>query len=148
MNNSERDEQLELLTENPCSQPDISAESDLNLSISSEESFCNNEDYINLQYAQSDDDAVSSYSVFHLDVDEAANLMLKKDVQNWSIKHGCTRHCINDILNIFNKNGHNLPKDSRTLLHTRKNVVTQPMGDGEYIYYGVKSTIEKTFIRK
>ena len=58
--------------------------------------------------------------------------------------HGFTRHCVNDLLALLNENGHNLPKYSRTLLHTRKNVVTRSMIDGQYIYYGVKISIEKT----
>ena len=43
------------------------------------------------------------------------------------------------------ENGHELPKDCRTL-HTRKNIVTKSLEEGEYIYYGVKSSLEKILL--
>ena len=71
------------------------------------------------------------------------NVKLGNDLRDWANKHGCTRQCVNDLLKILIENGHELPKDCRTLLHTRKNIVTKSLGGGEYIYYGVKSCLEK-----
>ena len=53
------------------------------------------------------------------------------------------RQCVNDLLKVLIANSHELPKYCRTLLHSRKNIVTKALEGGEYIYYGVKSCLEK-----
>ena len=69
--------------------------------------------------------------------------ILQKQLKNWAVKHECTRQCVNDILDILTSIGHDLAKDSRTLLHTKKQIKTRPLGDGQYIYYGIKFSIQK-----
>ncbi|XP_065640378.1 uncharacterized protein LOC136072912 [Hydra vulgaris] len=50
---------------------------------------------------------------------------LRNELQHWSLKHGCTRQCVNDLLNILIRNGHKeLPKDARSLLFTPRVVST------------------------
>ena len=71
------------------------------------------------------------------------NVKLVNDLRVWVNKRGCTWQCVNDLLKILLENGHELPKDYKTLLNTRKNIVTKSLGGGEYIYYGVKSCLEK-----
>ena len=39
---------------------------------------------------------------------------------SWAVKHNCTRDCTNDLLKIIREKGHNLPKDSRSLLNTAR----------------------------
>ena len=77
------------------------------------------------------------------DSENVKNVKLANDLRDWVNKHGCTRQCVNDLLKILIENGHELPKHCRTLLHTRKNIVTKSLEGGEYIYYGVKSCLEK-----
>ena len=71
------------------------------------------------------------------------NVKLANDLRDWVNKHGCTRQCVNDLLKILIENGHELRKDCRTLLHTRKAIVTMPLEGVEYIYYGLKSCLGK-----
>ncbi|XP_047143313.1 uncharacterized protein LOC124817377 isoform X1 [Hydra vulgaris] len=68
----------------------------------------------------------------------------KNELKCWSLKHGCTRQCVNDLLNILIRNGHKeLPKDARSLLCTPKVVSTTSMHvEGKYIYFGVRQGIE------
>ena len=71
------------------------------------------------------------------------NVKLANDLRDWVNKHGCTRQCVNDLLKILIENGHELRKDCRTLLHTRKTIVTMSLEGVEYIYYGLKSCLGK-----
>ena len=41
---------------------------------------------------------------------------LKSKLAAWVVKNRCRRDATNEILEILNEHGHNLPKDSRTLL--------------------------------
>ena len=44
------------------------------------------------------------------------NVKLENDLRDWVNKNGCVRQCVNDLLKILMENGHELPKDCRTLV--------------------------------
>ena len=44
------------------------------------------------------------------------NVKLGSDLWDWVNKHDCMRQCVNDLLKIPIENGHELPKDCRTLV--------------------------------
>ena len=48
------------------------------------------------------------------------------------------RDATNELLEILNEHGHNLPKDSRTLLKTPRHLTTQTKCGGQYIYFGIE----------
>ena len=53
---------------------------------------------------------------------------ITEEVAAWATKHCCTRSCVNDILDILRRNGHDLPKDMRSLLETpRQNTMQGKM---------------------
>ena len=84
---------------------------------------------------------VEDNSIEEEEFDEGLNEQLKE----CALKHQCTRACVNDMLKIFNNLEISVPKDSRTLLSTRRNVSTIPMGVGKYIYIGVENCIKKLY---
>jgi hypothetical protein len=55
----------------------------------------------------------------------------------------CTRTALNELLNILRKQGHRLPKDSRTLLKTPRSINTIQKSGGDYLYLGIESGISK-----
>nr|XP_047138782.1 uncharacterized protein LOC105848874 isoform X2 [Hydra vulgaris] len=72
---------------------------------------------------------------------------LRNELQHWSLKHGCTRQCVNDLLNILIRNDHKeLPKDARSLLFTPRVVSTTSIHvEGKYKYFGVRQGIKNIF---
>ncbi|XP_066915297.1 uncharacterized protein [Clytia hemisphaerica] len=75
--------------------------------------------------------------------DENDDDVLCEKLKNWAINNNCTRACINEILGIVAELGGDVPKDSRTLLNTQRDVLQTPMGVGHYIYIGVENRIRK-----
>ena len=71
------------------------------------------------------------------------NYGLDLTLKNWAIENNCTRKCINQILGIFNDLNISVPKDSRTLLKTDRNVNSVPMGLGNFVYVGIEKCIRK-----
>ena len=71
---------------------------------------------------------------------------LNKDLAVWAVKSGCTREALNSMLAILRLHGHDdLPKDSRTLLKTPRNVEVSEISDGQYHYLGILRGIKNTF---
>ena len=99
---------------------DSSSESGLDTSSSESDSDCLND--------ENDDDA------------------LCERLKTWALNNNCTRDCINEILAIVSDLGGDVPKDSRTLLETQRDVIQTPMGVGHYIYIGVEKKNTKAFI--
>ena len=61
----------------------------------------------------------------------------------WAVKNSCTRQCTNQLLEILRDEGHELPKDSRTLLNTKSAIPSLMKCGGEYIYFGIEKGIKK-----
>lgn len=70
---------------------------------------------------------------------------LGDDLRLCFIKHHANQNFINDILLVLRNHGHNdLPKDSRTLMNTPRNVKDQiiDMKPGKYIHFGLIKNLE------
>ncbi|XP_047129218.1 uncharacterized protein LOC124809271 isoform X1 [Hydra vulgaris] len=68
--------------------------------------------------------------------------LLCSKLRDWALKNSCTQTCINEILNLFLENHHNVPRDSRTLLKTKRSIPSTKIdGHGEYIYLGLRKEI-------
>ena len=76
---------------------------------------------------------------------EGENLVneLSDDLCEWATKHKLTRAAFNDLLSLMRKHGHDLPKDSRTLLNTLSRVDTVAKCGGRYIYFGIEKSIRQ-----
>lgn len=69
-----------------------------------------------------------------------------EDLRCWALKFNIKRIAVNNLLSILRKNNVlNIPKDSRTLLHTPREVTLLPMGAGSYWHCSLKNTLEKKF---
>ena len=53
--------------------------------------------------------------------DNEANV---SELAGWATNNECARSGLNDILDILRKQGHRLPKDSRTLFQTQRSIHT------------------------
>lgn len=76
---------------------------------------------------------------FEVDVEDSSSpLSLRKDLAAWAIKHSCRRGPLNELLQILRREGHCLPKDSRTLLATPRKISTTEKCGGQYVYWGIE----------
>ena len=96
----------------------------------------------------SDNDTVSTSDDTNGDtadeyVDQEPVADLAEDLTEWATRHKCTRTALNELLNILRKQGHRLPKDSRTLLKTPRSINTIQKSGGDYLYLGIESGISK-----
>ena len=66
---------------------------------------------------------------------------LKNKLAAWVVKNRCRRDAANELLQILNEHGHNLPKDSLTLLKIPRHLTTQMKCSGQYIYFGIEAGI-------
>lgn len=104
-------------------------------------SICSSESVLSPSLSLNQSPCLSS-SVASVLSDDSDTLLTEK-LKEWSLKHGCTRQCINDMLGIFIDLGHSVPKDSRTLLNSQRKVDTNLIGEGSYVYIGVEKSIRK-----
>ncbi len=68
---------------------------------------------------------------------------LGEELAAWATTNSCKRIALNEMLEILRRQGHRLPKDSRTLLQTPKKVATVEKCGGHYAYFGIASGILK-----
>ena len=66
---------------------------------------------------------------------------LDEELAAWATGNSCKRSALNEILEILRCQGHQLPKDARTLLNTPKKVATVEKCGGHYAYFGIASGI-------
>jgi len=64
-----------------------------------------------------------------------------EQLRRWAIKNNIANNVLNELLVILRNNNMNVPKDSRTLKKTPKEVVARNMGDGFYIHYGLSDAL-------
>ena len=60
-------------------------------------------------------DAQDSSTESEVEVDENDDQNFEQELAKWAIQNKLTRSCLNDLLLILRKEGHQLPQDSRTL---------------------------------
>ena len=75
------------------------------------------------------------------DISDYVDDTLAPRLINWSVKNSCTRACVNELLEILRYSGLSLPKDSRTLLGTVRNVPYIDQCGGKYICFGAEKNI-------
>ena len=64
-----------------------------------------------------------------------------------SCKYNLSRSCMDDLLKLLRESGHcYLPKDSRTLLKTPREIDYKQKCGGEYIYFGIKCAVLKQLV--
>ncbi|XP_066933287.1 uncharacterized protein [Clytia hemisphaerica] len=67
-----------------------------------------------------------------------------EQLRKWAVKNDCRRGGVTELLKILHLNGHDdLPKDSRTLLKTPREVAVEEKCGGSYIYLGIKRGISR-----
>ncbi|KAK3107380.1 hypothetical protein FSP39_013310 [Pinctada imbricata] len=116
---------------------------DSSTSSSSEHLASNFMDTDNDGDAISDTDSVSSFESD--DNEDICGRELSEDLAEWATRNKCSRSALNELLDIFRKQGHRLPKDARTLLKTPRLIETENKCGGEYIYFGIESGLLKLF---
>ena len=66
-----------------------------------------------------------------------------EELADWAVRNRCTRASLNELLDILRKQGHRLPKDARTLLHTPRLGESEKKCNGDYSYFGIESGVLK-----
>ena len=66
---------------------------------------------------------------------------LRHKLHSWATRNKCKHSAVNELLGILREQGHNPPKDARTLLHTPRDVTVESKCGGQYTYFGVKSAL-------
>ncbi|XP_038062953.1 uncharacterized protein LOC119733615 [Patiria miniata] len=92
-----------------------------------------------------EDDDSSGGSDIELDTNDKPDLDDK--LRKWATENKLTRACVNELLAILRHEGHELPKDARTLLKTPRSVVDSEKCGGEYAYYGLEKCIVKILVK-
>lgn len=78
------------------------------------------------------------------DVDNHIDSMSK--LADWAIRYKITHSAVSELLVLLRSEGNTeLPKDSRTLLHTPRNIVIQTMGSGSFWYNGIENCLRNVF---
>lgn len=68
---------------------------------------------------------------------------LQEFLRNWSIENRITLHATSQLLKGLKHIQKDLPLDARTLLQTPRIVLIEKMGNGEFVYFGIKNMLEK-----
>lgn len=72
----------------------------------------------NSDFLDSNNETLSHFGDSDESVNECQTQVLERDLAAWATKNKCTRSALNELLVILSKQGHRLPQDARTLLHT------------------------------
>lgn len=93
-------------------------------------------------------DNVEYNSEFDSDTDEEnenVELSFINKLRIWAVQNQITHVAINELLELLLTLGlKNLPKNSRTLLHTPRSVQIRSMGSGEYWHNGIEKCLKNT----
>lgn len=69
------------------------------------------------------------------------NEQLRDRLGKWVTKYNLSRPCVNEILDILESCGHELPRDKRTLLRTPRTHDIIEKCNGKYAYFGIENCI-------
>lgn len=79
-----------------------------------------------------------------LNDETAHNYSLRDKLAEWAVVNQTSHSATNQLLRLLRSSGHEeLPKDVRTLLKTPRNIPLQNKCGGDYIYFGLETTILK-----
>ena len=63
---------------------------------------------------------------------------IQDDLAKWATNYNVSQSPVLELLSILQKNGLDVPKDARTLLHSKRKIETSTVAGGEYFYFGLK----------
>ena len=116
---------------------------------SSDEDASNTQD-ANAEYKTSDglaSDSGNFENLLEFGTNSLYDEVLCSKLRDWALKNSCTQTCINEILKLFLEYHHKVPRDSRTLLKTKRNIPSiNIVGHGEYTYLGLRKEITNQVI--
>nr|XP_047141446.1 uncharacterized protein LOC124816339 [Hydra vulgaris] len=95
-----------------------------NIDESSHEEFYDNNDWL----ARSNDDS-NNEEMEQLNPNKKS---LNKDLGKWAVSYKISHNALDSLLQVLRKNGSDLPKDSRSLLHTKRKIETKYVA-GDFI---------------
>uniref|UniRef100_A0A1Y1LS05 Uncharacterized protein n=1 Tax=Photinus pyralis TaxID=7054 RepID=A0A1Y1LS05_PHOPY len=76
---------------------------------------------------------------------------LSDELRSWVIEENITQAAVSRLLSILRKQGHNLPKDCRTLMKTPRtnyeNEIVKNFENGQYFHYGLAKALYSTLRR-
>ena len=102
--------------------------------------------YMYDSFSESNDSYVTDTDEDSENDNEAHVTDLAADLVGWATNNECTRSGLNDLLDILRKQGHRLPRDSRTLLQTPRSIHTIQKCGGDYLY--LRKWIVKNYLTK
>ena len=70
-----------------------------------------------------------------------SEMTLRQELNSWATKNACQHGALNELLDILRQQGHDLPKDARTLLETPRNVPVLSKCGGQYLYFGIEAGV-------
>ena len=85
----------------------------------------------------SDSDSVCSET--NLPTPDRCDVDLRHKLHLWATRNKCKHSAVNELLGILREQGHNLPKDTRTPLHTPRDATVESKFGSQYIYFGIES---------
>ena len=68
---------------------------------------------------------------------------IQDDLAKWATNYNVSQSAVSGLLSILQKNGLDVPKDARTLLHSKRKIETSTVAGGEYFYFGLKYWLSK-----
>ena len=68
---------------------------------------------------------------------------LSEQLASWACKHSHTRASVNELLDMLRKQGMELPKDARTLMHTPRTISVTDKCGGQYSYFGIGPGLQR-----
>ena len=89
------------------------------------------------RYFDSDEEnANDTCKISKEEVNEITNI--QDDLAKWATNYNVSQSAVSGLLSIFQKNGLDVPKDARTLLHSKRKIETSTVAGREYFYFGLK----------
>jgi len=84
----------------------------------------------------------SNDSFDHLSLKTKPHITIKDKLRSWILHFKVPHNCVNNLLNILNSEGLNLPNDVRTLMNTPQIHEISNIGNGNYTHLGLKNMLQ------
>lgn len=91
-------------------------------------------------------DTISNASSDQLSGEEDVTEKFEGDLKQWACNNNITHKALNELLRIINSLCPSLPLDARTLLETNRNKLCRNMGNGQFIYFGMKRFFDSNLV--
>ena len=73
---------------------------------------------------------------------------LRDDLSVWAVDNNCTRTSVDSLLRLLRNFGIDLPKDSRALLKTPRNLDFDKKCNGQYTFFGIGNYLKQRLLHK